>query len=146
MPNLLSSRETPVPVTYGAFSLITGAGGDPLSVEHPVASVIGGGVGFFSAANDHTANVRVEFWDGEPPEHPSGSETVTGAVDLAAPAVVLLAIDTGFSAEIPAAFTGRAGVRVSCTGRDEAARLSHEEHELFFSDVEHWLVRIWPLD
>ncbi|WP_143531920.1 hypothetical protein [Saccharothrix sp. ALI-22-I] len=133
-------------MTYGAFSLVTGAGGDPLAVERPVASVTGGGVGFFSAANDHTANVRVEFWDGEPSEDPSGSEAVTGAVDLEAPVVVLLAIDTGFSAEIPTPFTGRAGVRVSCTGRDEAARLAFEEHELFFTDVEHWLVRIWPLE
>jgi hypothetical protein len=142
--NLLSAREIPIAVTYRAFSLITGAGGDPLADERPVASIVDGGVGFFSAANDHTATVRVEFWDAEPANDQSDGDTVTGTVNLAVPAVVLLGIDTGFSWEIPTPFTGPARARVSCAGRDEVARLAFEEHELFFADVERWLVRIWP--
>lgn len=131
-----------MPVTHGAFSLVTGAGGDPLTEERPVASVVDGGVGFFSAATDHTATVRLEFWDAEP-EDPD-EDAVAGTVNLAAPAVALVGIDTGISREVPVPFTGLAEVRVSCTGRDEAARLAFEEHELFFDDVEQWLVQIWP--
>lgn len=142
MAVLLSVHEIAVPVTHGAFALVTGAGGDPLALEQPLASVVDGGIGFFSAASDHTATVRVEFWD----LAPDGSldDGVTGTVDLAAPAVALVGVDTGFSREIPVPFTGAAAVHVACTGRDEAARLAHEEHELFFADVEVWLVRLWP--
>ena len=145
MAELLATQETEVPVTYGMFALLTGAGGDPLANERDIAAITPGGVGFFSAARDHTATVRVEFWDGEPATDNSGTDTITGTVTITPPpAVALVGIDTGFSRDIPAPFTGRSRVQVSCTGRDEAARLAYEEHELFFDDVEHWLVRIWP--
>jgi hypothetical protein len=143
---MLSAKDVPVPVTYGAFSLCTGASGDPLVDERPVASITDSGIGFFSAARDHTAAVRVEFWDSRPPQHPPETETVAGTITLSEPAVALVGIDTGFVREIPTPFTGTAYAEVTCHGRDEAARLAYEEHEHFFSDIEHWLVRIWPKD
>lgn len=44
----LSAQEISFPVTFGAFAPITGAGGDPLAEERPIASVVDGGIGFFS--------------------------------------------------------------------------------------------------
>jgi hypothetical protein len=140
----LSAQEIAFPVTFGAFALITGAGGDPLTEERPIASVVDGGIGFFSAARDHTTTVRVEFWDGEPANGSSDVVSISGSVTLSASGIALVAIDTGVSREVSVPFNGPAQVHVTCSGRDEAARLAYEEHEVFFSDVEHWLVRIWP--
>ncbi|MFJ7212921.1 hypothetical protein [Amycolatopsis sp. NPDC098790] len=145
MARLLAAQEAQVPVTYGMFGLLTGAGGDPLADEHDVAVVTPGGVGFFSAGRDHTATVRLEFWDSEPEAAPSQVETVTGiATIVPSPAVVLVTVDTGYSRDIPTPFTGDSRVEVSCSGREEAERLTNEEHEMFYEDVERWLVRMWP--
>lgn len=144
MAKVLSVEEIPMPVTYGTFSLITGTGGDPLTDEQPIANVVEGGIGFFSGGRDHTATVRVEFWDDEPANDTPDTDAVTGTVTLSAPAIALVGIDTGVSQEVPTPFTGPAQARVTCTGRDEAARLAYEEHQPFFEDVEHWLVEIWP--
>ncbi|MBE8515937.1 hypothetical protein ILP97_00055 [Amycolatopsis sp. H6(2020)] len=89
--------------------------------------------------------MRLEFWDSEPTADTSQVETVRGTATIGPPpAVVLVTVDTGFSRDIPTPFTGHSRIQVSCTGREEAKRLAHEEHELFFEDVEQWLVRIWP--
>ncbi|WP_116200873.1 hypothetical protein [Amycolatopsis circi] len=145
MAQLLAAQDTEVLVAYSMFAMLSGGGGDPLADQQEIAAIGPGGIGFFSAANDHTATVRLECWDGEPPADASGGETVTGALAIApSGAVALVGITTGFSLEIPTPFTGPCRAEVVCTGRDEAARLYNEEHELFFDDVERWLVRLWP--
>ncbi|WP_409185969.1 hypothetical protein F9C11_17670 [Amycolatopsis sp. VS8301801F10] len=145
MARLLTAQETEVLVDYSMFAMLSGSGGDPLAEERDVAAIGPGGIGFFSAANDHTATVRLECWDGEPPAGGSSGETVTGTVTIAPPpGVVFVGIGTGFSREVSTPFSGPCRAEVVCTGRDEAARLYNEEHELFFEDVERWLVRLWP--
>lgn len=142
MAKVLSAREILMPVTHGSFCLITGVGGDPLTDNHPIANLVEGGIGFFSGGRDHTATVRVEFWN----DAPTNDDTlaVTGTIVLSASAIALVGVDTGVSHEVPTPFTGPAHARVSCRGRDEAARLTYEEHQLFFEDVEQWLIEIWP--
>ncbi|MEW2386471.1 hypothetical protein AB0873_31075 [Micromonospora sp. NPDC047707] len=144
MSSLVSAEEVEFRVTFGMFALVTGAGGDPLADERPIAAIVDGGVGFFSAARDHSVSVRLEFWDAEPDDPPLDECVVAGDVVLAASAVALVGIDGGGYREFPAPFDGRARVLVSCTGREEAARLERDEHEAFFSDVEYWLVWMWP--
>ena len=144
MARLLTAQDVDILVAYSMFAMCTGTAGDPLAAERDVAAIGPGGIGFFSAGNDHTATVRLECWDSESPADGSGGERVVGTISVPTPGVTFVGVATGYARDLPVPFTGACRAEVVCAGRDEAARLCNVEHELFFEDVERWLVRLWP--
>lgn len=148
----LDATDTAIRVTYSSFILATGGSADPgddPAFATPVDDLYAAtdaGLYLLSAANNHTADVRIEWWDQlppPPPDHPDrvGAHTTTR---LARPEVTLLGVDTGHAQVVPAPYAGPVHADITCTGRTEADRRGRREHELFFTGVEHWLIRFWP--
>ncbi|MGW0734528.1 hypothetical protein [Streptomyces sp. NPDC002851] len=108
------------------------------------------GLGLFSAGNDHTAAIRVEYWDAAPPapdSNPAGGRPVAAEfpVRIGDGPLLLQGMEVSEYEELdPPPFSGPARARVTCTGREEAHRLTYEEIELFYEGVERWVVQLWP--
>ncbi|WP_128431660.1 hypothetical protein [Streptomyces cyaneus] len=105
-----------------------------------------GRLDIYSAGHTHTASVAVEVWDGQPPAQDPAQwdEQAEAAFESISGEVAVWSMDLGRADDVItlADSGGSWRVRVSCTGRDEAAALS--EGEGTGHGVEKYLVQFWP--
>jgi hypothetical protein len=154
MPGLLDATDTTIRITYNSFLLATGGSTNPNddpTLADPIDDLYAAtdaGLYLLSAANDHTATIRIEWWDQTPPpttDHPD-RVSAQATTRLAHPEITLMGIDTGHTETIAAPYSGAVRADITCTGRNEADHRSRQDHDLFFTGIENWLIRFWPPD
>ncbi|MGW7053588.1 hypothetical protein [Streptomyces sp. NPDC054887] len=101
-----------------------------------------------SGGHTHTATVDVEVWDGAPPpQDPAGwDEQAEAALESTSGQLAVWSMHTGRTDSLItlAESGGSWRVRVSCSGRAEAAALSEGEGTAV--GVERYLMQFWPAD
>ncbi|OEJ36154.1 hypothetical protein AR457_33685 [Streptomyces agglomeratus] len=101
-----------------------------------------------SGGHTHTATVDVEVWDAAPPpQDPAGwDEQAEADLESTSGQLVVWSMHTGRTDDVItlAESGGSWQVRVSCSGRAEAAALS--EGEGTGVGVERYLLQFWPAD
>jgi hypothetical protein len=105
-----------------------------------------GRLDIYSAGHTHTASVTVQVWDGPPPEEDSSTWDEQDEADFESTSGEVAVWSKGLGRAEDAIRLGESGgswrVRVSCTGRREAAALSAQEGT--GHGVEKYLVQFWP--
>ncbi|MDQ0599148.1 hypothetical protein QF037_003493 [Streptomyces canus] len=105
-----------------------------------------GRLDIYSAGHTHTASVDAEVWDGQPPPQDPAGWDEQGEADFESTSgeVAVWSMSLGRADDVItlADSGGSWRVRVSCTGRAEAAALS--EGEGIGGGVEKYLVQFWP--
>ena len=105
------------------------------------------GLVLMSAASDHRARVRVEYWRSRPDAStvPPGAATKEGQVEIDAEPLVLAGVTTGELHELPAPpAAGLFGVRVICEGRAELEAIEPIDPLADVTGVERWTIQLWP--
>lgn len=105
-----------------------------------------GRLDLYSAGHTHTAAVTVEVWDGPPPDQDSRKWDEQAEADFESTSgeVAVWSMGLGRAEEVIRLSDSSSSwrVRVSCTGRQEAAALSEQEGT--GHGVERYLVQFWP--
>ncbi|MCX4993323.1 MULTISPECIES: hypothetical protein [unclassified Streptomyces] len=152
MAELVRQQHLDADVGYHGFGFQESDDGDILVpfpddfADEVFLNAFPGRLDIYSAGHTHTASVTVEVWDGPPASHDrvqwdeqaeadyesTSGEVAVWSMSLGRADDVITLADSG----------GLWRVRVSCTGRAAAARLSEEEGT--GHGVEKYLVQFWP--
>ncbi|MCX5008714.1 hypothetical protein OHB05_40015 [Streptomyces sp. NBC_00638] len=152
MPELVRQQHLDAHVGHHGFGFQESDDGD-LPVPFPddfaggvFLNAFPGRLDIYSGGHTHTASVTVEVWNGSPPAHDrvTWDEQAEADYESTSGDVAVWSMSLGRTDDlISLADSGGAWrVRVSCTGRAEAARLSEEEGT--GHGVEKYLVQFWP--
>jgi hypothetical protein len=152
MPVLLASRSTVIEVAHRSFLLLDGSyelerPGVAGPAVGPLAEAADGGLMMLSAGSNHDAAVEVQWWDEAPEQADAAWDATVQRVFRILGEYLSLEI-TGHGPKnddpsIPAEFTGLTRAAVHCRGQGEARR-RYENGEMWFSNVEQWLIQLWP--
>ncbi|MBC2907005.1 hypothetical protein [Streptomyces cupreus] len=152
MAVLVRQQHIDADVEYHAFGFQESDDGDlpvpfPDDFEQGVfLNTFPGRLDVYSAGHTHTASVDVEVWDRQPPvQDPADwDEQAEADFESASGEVAVWSMGLGRSDDVItlADEGGSWRVRVSCTGRAEAAALSEDEGT--GEGVEKYLVQFWP--
>jgi hypothetical protein len=152
MTELVRQQHIDADVEYHGFGLQESDDAD-LPVPFPddfadgvFLNTFPGRLDIYSAGHTHTASVTVEVWDGAPPEQDSAKWDERAEADFESTSGEVAVWSTGLGRADDVIRLADSGgswrVRVSCTGRSEAAALSEQEGT--GRGVEKYLVQFWP--
>ncbi|GAA2656781.1 hypothetical protein [Streptomyces vastus] len=152
MAELVRQQHVDADVEYHGFGFQESDDGD-LPVPFPddfadgvFLNAFPGRLDIYSAGHTHTASVTVEVWDGEPPVQDPSRWDEQAEADFESTSGEVAVWSMGLGRADDAIALADAGgswrVRVSCTGRSEAAALSEQEGT--GEGVEKYLVQFWP--
>ncbi|MFJ8955210.1 hypothetical protein ACIRO1_34470 [Streptomyces sp. NPDC102381] len=130
---------------YGLWMQDTGASfDDEPAPDAPFASSAGARVVIHSAGHTHTADLRAEVWDEEPPQPPGEwEESAQTQIDAPAGQLRLWTYAAVSKEDILLGQPGRTwNVRVQARGRREVHALAQLDVP---EGVEHYLVQFWPV-
>lgn len=153
MATLLSAHDDAVTIDFANLQ-VAEVNGSGTRLAHPDAADPGrlaltapGLVVLHSGVSYHLPAVRLERWDGPPPD-PRSSWEEADELPFVALGSGRLKLDGGFGSETAPVFTlggpGRYRSRVCVHGRQLAARADGAGADEVVQGVERWLLQLWP--
>lgn len=147
---LLNALDDEIAVEWGKFGLIDDDGPPPggpnwLTIGAPETIVAGpNAVALRSGGTDHVATVRLESWDGDPPQEEGWDAVWTAELTLSSGEVRLTAVTAAASGRT-LRLSGGGEYRLTAYSRGRAAAaVPPVSGPAIRSGVEHWLLRFRP--
>lgn len=151
MPELVTALDTTVMVDHGTFDLLDDGGPQqsPMDFTDRTRWLAAGRNAITvrsAAAWEHVAVLRLEVWDGPPPERHGWADRRDAAVRFDCGLLeVNPLVDAGEDEEAVEVAPGRYAVRVYLTGRDELLAVQHRP-DADLDGTERFLVQLWPAE